>query len=271
MLFRSFTQFDFREWYHLIRLHPADVEFTAFQADNQLFEYLYLPSGIPNSAATFEFGMKKWINQAKLPNVFMIKDQLIVAGYSERNFKQSEDNLSKALRKAGITKEDKIRRSHVRTLNLMGYVVGDGQIKPDVHPLDPLTQMGPPRNAKDMKSILGIFEYYQKWIPDFEAKTLPLLRTDQYPISKEANEAFMGLKRNLQQITLTSIDDSAPLVIETDASNVAISATLNQHGKPYSFFSQKLTGPDLNLAAPEKETKAILETVIHWQIGRAHV
>ena len=47
---------------------------------------------------------------------------------------------------------------------------------------------------------------------------------------------------------------------------VALSATLNQYGKPFVFFSQKLVGQDLNLAAPEKEALAILKAVQHWRL-----
>ena len=37
-----------------------------------------------------------------------------------------------------------------------------------------------------------------------------------------------------------AIDEDQKFVVETDASNVAISATLNQNGKPEAFFSGTL-------------------------------
>ena len=40
-----------------------------------------------------------------------------------------------------------------------------------------------------------------------------------------------------------SIDEDQSFVVETDASNVAISATLNQNGKPVAFFSRTLNTP----------------------------
>ena len=124
----------------------------------------------------------------------------------------------------------------------------------------------PPNNVKDLRSILGIFGYYKDWIEDFEAKVLPLDLVERFPIHGRALKAFYILKKDLQHITLSSLDDSAPFVVETDASGVALSAILNKFGKPYAYFSQKLTGKDLNLAAPEKEAMAILKAVLHWRL-----
>ena len=44
--------------------------------------------------------------------------------------------------------------------------------------------------------------------------------------------ALIWLKIDLGDVTLMSIDEDQKFVVETDASNVAISATLNQNGKP---------------------------------------
>ena len=36
--------------------------------------------------------------------------------------------------------------------------------------------------------------------------------------------------------------------------------------KPFAFFSEKLIGHDLNLAAPKKKAFAILRAVQHWRM-----
>ena len=94
----------------------------------------------------------------------------------------------------------------------------------------------------------------------------PLKKVEKFPLHGQALRSFHNLKEDLQFITLKNLDDDAPFTVETDASMVALSATLNQYGKPFAFFSQKLVGQDLNLAAPEKEALAILKAVQHWRM-----
>ena len=44
----------------------------------------------------------------------------------------------------------------------------------------------------------------------------------------------------LSQVTLQPIDEDLPFTVETDASNFAIAATLNQNSKPVAFHAQTL-------------------------------
>ena len=113
--------------------------------------------------------------------------------------------------------------------------------------------MKPPLNQRDLKSICGIFNYYNQWIEDFHAKITPLQDIRNFPIHGQALRSFYRLKANLNNITLRHVYKNAPFTIETDASAVALSATLNQYGKPFAFYSEKLTGLELNYSAAEKE------------------
>ena len=55
------------------------------------------------------------------------------------------------------------------------------------------------------------------------------------------------------------------LEVETDASDYAIAATLNQAGRPMAFFSRSLNKSELHQSAVEKEACAIVESVTKWR------
>ena len=62
-----------------------------------------------------------------------------------------------------------------------------------------------------------------------------------FPLRNEALSSFKILKSELINVSLGVIDKNAVFVVETDASNVAVSATLNQNGKPVAFYSRSLS------------------------------
>ena len=64
---------------------------------------------------------------------------------------------------------------------------------------------------------------------------------------------------------MTAIDEDIAFKVETDASEVAIAATLNQAGRPVAFFSRTLQGPEIRLPSIEKEAQAIIESIHHWK------
>ena len=65
-------------------------------------------------------------------------------------------------------------------------------------------------------------------------------------------QAFKQLKSKLENAALKYINESKPFVVECDASEVAISATLNQGGGRVAFKFCALQGSELHYLAIEK-------------------
>ena len=83
-------------------------------------------------------------------------------------------------------------------------------------------------------------------------------------LSKESVQSIAVMKENLGSITLMAINETLPFTVETGASNVAISPTLNQGGKPVAFFSRTLLAHQRKYPAIEKEALAVVEAFKHW-------
>ena len=87
--------------------------------------------------------------------------------------------------------------------------------------------MEAPKSKKALDRVLGMFAYYSKWIPKFSDEAYDLYKATEFPLQNKELAAFQRLKELLKKASLNHIDESIPFTIECDASDIAISATLN--------------------------------------------
>ena len=73
------------------------------------------------------------------------------------------------------------------------------------------------------------------------------------------------MKNKLAEATLLPIDEAVLFIVETDASNFTIAATLNQNGKPVAFHARTLSTSKQRHSAVEKEAYAVAEALRKWK------
>ena len=152
-----------------------------------------------------------------------------------------------------------------RILNILGCEVSEGELKLDPERLKTLQQLPPPNDIKSQKQVVGLFSHYSKLIRPYWKRGRPLNQNRTFPIEDKALEAFLALKKDVYNPVVCTIDKSKPFELETDASEFALTATLNQNSHFMPFFSRTLHAFELRHPVIEKEAAAIIETVMHWK------
>ncbi|XP_046841983.1 uncharacterized protein LOC124436099 [Xenia sp. Carnegie-2017] len=263
--YRVFSTFDLRSAYHQVPIKKADRKFTGFEANGKLYQFCRIPFGVINGVAVFQRAMDKFVEEEGLKDTFAYLDNITVAGYDQFGHDENVRKFREAVKRRNLTLNENKTVESKSSINLLGYCVGNGVIAPDQERLRPLKSFPPTENSKSLKRVIGMFAYYAKWIPNYYDKVQPLLQTTSFPLDGDAQNAFTMLKEELQKASLHSIDESLPFVVETDASETALSATLNQGGRPVAFMSKTLQGSELHYPAVEKEAMVIIEAVRKWQ------
>ena len=151
------------------------------------------------------------------------------------------------------------------SIDLLGYNIKNNEIRPDPARLQPLRDIPAPQNLTIQKKVVGLFAYYSKWIKNFSQKIKSLTSNTTFPLPQAALDAFNLLKEDIENSVLAAIDENLPFVVETDASDFAIAATLNQGERPVAFFSRTLHNSEINHPSVEKEAYSIIESIRHWR------
>lgn len=259
-----YSTYDLRSAYYQLKIKNSDKKFTAFEANGRLYQFLRVPFGVTNGVSVFQRAMDKLVEEENLKDTFPYLDNITVAGRTKDEHDANIKAFLDVVQKRNLTLNDSKTVSAVPVINVLGYYVGGGTIKPDMERLKPLQQYPPPNSKKALQRALGMFAYYAKWIPKFSDKIRPLVKCTVFPVTGEALLAFNQLKGELCKATLDSIDERLPFVLECDASDTSVSAVLNQGGRPVAFMSRTLQGSEIHYPAIEKEATAIIEAVRKW-------
>ena len=199
-----------------------------------------------------------------------IFDDILLFGVGETEAAAISDHdqklksLLKRCRSKGI-KLNKDKLTLCKTeVSFMGHLISSTGLKPDPAKVQGNVQMPTTENKHDVKRILDMINYLQKFAPNLSATTAPLRE-----LLKENNQfhwddqvqglSFDRVKHMLSQApVLKFFDPSAPVEFQCDESDSGLGACLLQQGQPVAYASRALTDTEINYAQIEKEMLAIV-------------
>jgi hypothetical protein len=203
--------------------------------------------------------------------VFVYLDDLLLLS---ENFSDHIDLLKRiaiVLRNAGLTLNIKKCKWCVKELRYLGYIIGDGCLKPDPEKIAAITNMTEPKSVRQVRSILGLVGWYRRFISNFAELTAPLTeltkKSKSFHFTDEARNAFNLIKEKLTTAPiLTTPDYSKPFIIACDASQIGVGGVLSQldengSEKPIAYFSKKLNKAQQNYSITKLECLAAILSV----------
>ena len=250
--YRVFSTIDLRSAYHQVPLKEEDKPYTAFEARGNLYQFTRLPFGVTNGVACFQREMMKFVDENGLEASFPYLDNVTICGKDQEDHDANLKQFLEAAKRKNLCYNTEKCIFSTRCLPIFGYIIEEGTIRPDPDRLRPLRELPIPHDPRSMSRCLGLFSYYSQWIPKFSDRIKPIASCKTFPLPPPAVEAFESLKKTIEDAVVTAIDETIPFEVETDASEVALAATLNQNGKPVAFFSRTLQGSELKHPSIEK-------------------
>jgi transposase InsO family protein len=155
-----------------------------------------------------------------------------------------------------------------KSIHYLGHVVGNGQIRPNPDKIKAIQDMPHPISKDEMLSFLGLISYYGRFVPQKADIIEPLQKLVRKNVvfywSLEAQRSFDILKDILSREPVLRMPDfKRTFYLCTDASNVGLSAILEQRGDdnaPYviQYASRPLKRAERNYNTTEKECLALV-------------
>jgi hypothetical protein len=216
---------------------------AAFITHKGLYEYLVLPFGITNAPACFQREMNGLFGHLPFVSVYM-DDILVFSSSMAEHTAHLTEVLSLLQTHRYFAKPSKCSFFQTEA-HFLGHVVSNNGTHVDPNKIQAIQDWAEPQSAQDLRSFLGLANYFKKFIAGFSAIAAPLIELTSpkttYTFSAPARKAFTALKHALTHAPVLAFpDDSTPYELVSDASGFACGAVLLQEGRPVAFYSYKM-------------------------------
>ena len=264
-----FSRLDLKTGFHQIRVRGKDIEKTAFNTKYGQFEYLVMPMGACNSPATFQSLMNEIFHDCIDEFLVVYIDDLLVFSKNEESHYRHLEIVLQRLKEHELYVSPKKCEFFKDEMDFLGLLIGKNGIKVNPKKVEILKTWPKPDSITDLRSFLGLLQFFRRFIPKFAQIAAPLtdLTKKDRGLHKwdgSCDDAFERLKTAITEAPiLVSPDWKKPFRGHVDASQTAIGGTLTQldengRDRVIAFYSKKLSDAEANYTANDRELLALV-------------
>lgn len=271
---RVFSKIDLRSGYHQIRVEDQDVYKTAFRTRYGHFEWRVLPFGLTNAPATFMGAMNEIFKPFLDKFVVVYLDDILIFSRSVEEHVQHLRAVLQVLRENKFYGKMSKCEFGKERIDFVGHIVGVNGVEVEEDKIKALSDFTVPKNVTELRSFLGLANFYRKFVKDFSKIAAPLFdltRANTSFVWQDQHQvSFESLKKALSSTPVLRLPDpNLPFTVVTDASTIGIGAVLEQDDgrgpRPVAFESRKLSPAESNYPVHELELLAIVHALRHWR------
>ena len=202
-----------------------------------------------------------------LTGVQVYFDDILVTGKDDMEHLKNLEAVMERLSKFGLRiRPDKCVYLQP-SVEYLGHVIDKNGLHKATAKVEAILAAPEPRDVAQLRSVLGMFQYYHKFIPNLAAVLHPLnqlLGKVKWEWSKACTAAFLKVKKLLCEAPiLTHYDTEKPLRLACDASPYGLGAVIshvmpNGEEKPVGYASRSLTKAEQNYSQIDREALGII-------------
>ncbi|XP_062538342.1 uncharacterized protein K02A2.6-like [Armigeres subalbatus] len=225
---KYYSVVDLKDAYFQIPLKEESRDYTAFRTPQGLFRFKVCPFGLTNAPFTMCRLMDRVIGFDLEPFVFVYLDDIVIATRTFSEHVRLLKIVAQRLANANLTISLDKSRFCRKKVAYLGYLLTEDGVSIDHSRIEPILNYARPRNVKDIRRLLGLAGFYQRFIREYSRIVAPisdLLRKakKKFCWTEDAEKSFGELKAVLVTAPILGNPDfTKPFTIESDASDNAI-------------------------------------------------
>eukprot|EP00798_Chlamydomonas_sp_ICE-L_P019411 gene19411-biopygen28256 len=275
---KVWSKIDLTQGYYQVRVKPEDIPKTAFRTRYGLYEFTVLGMGLCNAPATFMRVMNDAFRPFMDRFVLCYLDDILVFSDSEEEHLEHLEQVFDVLRREKLYASPKKCFFGRHNVDFLGHSLSQAGISPEKKKINIIQNWPRPTTCHDLRSFLGLANYYRVFIRQYAHKAAPLndllKRKSTCKWGPTEQVAFDTLKQALTSNPIIQAPSpTAPFTVHTDASDFAIGAVLMQtdpqgHDYVIGYESRKLNTAETHYAAHEREQLAVVHALRVWRHHR---
>ena len=273
---KYFSSLDLGQAYYQVALQKESQEKTAFSTKEGQFCFNRLPFGLATAPATFQRLMHHMLEGLLFKGAIVYLDDILVYGKNQSEHDQRLREVFSRIRETGLRINPEKCEIYKEKLIFLGHTISQSGIQTNSEKIKSIIEAQRPKCSKQLRSFLGLANYYRKFIKDYAKIAAPLHqattgceKTLQW--SEECDKSFEKLKDALSKApTLDYPKKDRIFILDTDACFEAIGAVLSQITEEglevvIAYGSRHLTAHERGYCVTRKELLALHEYVLHFR------
>ncbi|XP_041962465.1 uncharacterized protein K02A2.6-like [Alosa sapidissima] len=263
---QRFSKLDLSNAYLQMEVEEKSRELLTISTQKGLFRFNRLPFGVASSPALFQKAMDQVL--LGLPYTHCYLDDILISGPDEQTHLKTLDAVLGRLEEQGLHLKSEKCLFFQESVEYLGHIIDAAGLHKSPEKVRAIVEAPAPGDLSQLRSFLGMLNYYGRFIPDLATVMKPLNellnKGKKWQWTSACESAFQTSKALLvSQEVLTHYNPKLPLRLACDASPYGVGAVLSHvmpdgEERPIAYASRTLSKAEQNYAQIEKEALAIV-------------
>ena len=266
---QKFSKIDLRQAYLQLPMDEESMKLLTINTHKGLYQFTRLPFGVASSPAIWQRTIDQILQG--LEGVQCILDDMIVTGKTEQEHLKNLDNVLSRMQRFGLRANLNKCYFFKENVTYCGHEIGSDGLKKSQDKIDAILKVKKPENVTQLRSFLGLVQYYGKFLQNLATEARPLNelleKTRKWKWTDQCDAAFENIKKLVtSDQVLTHYDPALSIRLACDASPFGLGAVLSHvmpdgSERPVMFASRSLSKSERNYAQIDKEALGIVWSV----------